>query len=189
MIARIMKVLVVTAACAAVLYAIVLGYETWRDGKVDEGKKAGAAQVQALWDKDVKSRDDAHAQALKDAITEAGRISRLANQGEKNALEQSLARARADVVAAGRAAADGQRLRDDIAAANSAALALDMPSVAACPAQFVQQRALAVRARDLLGRCSARLESLAAGTDRAITGLTLKLETALSYIVAVSPVP
>ena len=65
--------------------------------------------------------------------------------------------------------------------------ALDMPSVAACPGQFVEQRALAVRARDLLGRCSARLESLAAGTDRAFTGITLKLDTALSYIIAVAP--
>lgn len=187
MITRILTWLAVIAACAAVLYAIVWGYETWRDGKVAEGDRAGAARVKAQWDKDVKTRDDAHAAELKTAIAEAGRMARAANQGEKDTLNTSLARARTDLAAANRAAADGRTLRDTIATANSAALTLDMPSIAACPGQFVEQRALAMRARDLLGRCSARLESLAAGTDRAFTGLTLKLDTAMSYIAAVAP--
>ena len=64
MIARVLAWLAVAAACAAVLYAIVWGYETWRDGKVAEGDRAGAARVQALWDDD---RAKAQAQTIEDA--------------------------------------------------------------------------------------------------------------------------
>lgn len=184
---RILLWVAVAMACVLAIKFTVGAYESHMAKAVDRGDERGAARVKGEWDKDIKTRDDAHARELKAAITEAARMARAANQGEKDALEQSLARARADLAAAGRAAADGRQLRDSIAAANAAALALDMPSVAACPGQFVEQRALAVRARDLLGRCSARLESLAAGTDRAFTGLTLKLDTALSYITAVAP--
>ncbi len=109
MIARILVWLAVIAACAAVLYAIVWGYETWRDGKVAEGDRAGAARVQALWDAD---RAQAQAAALEKRRLDAVETERRLKAQEENqrAQNRQIADARRDAERAA-ASADGLQLR------------------------------------------------------------------------------
>lgn len=187
MIARILTVLAVIAACAAVLYAIVWGYETWRDGKVAEGDRAGAARVQAQWDADkVKRAGEKDAAVAAARADEQGKAD-AAVKGERDArlkAEQQVARYRD---AAGRSAAAAGGLSGHIADLDRAARAIDLPAAAACPGEFVKQRDAAIRARAVLNACQQEYRSLAAAADDAIGTITLRLDTALSYIAAVAP--
>lgn len=159
MIARILAWLAVAAACAAVLYAIVWGYETWRDGKVAEGDRAGAARVQALWDDD---RAKAQAQTIEDArLNAAEGLRRLnAHQENQRAQDAQLARARRDAATA-TAAADGLRLR-----ASTYLDAAGCGTVATDAALECIRKAVA-SITDALGQCGGIARQVAAEADDA----------------------
>jgi hypothetical protein len=91
----IVKWALVGAICAGLVFAIVWGYERWRDAKVAEGDARGAARVQTLWDAD-KVRAAAHAvEASRQAAAET--LRRINKQQEnERAKDQLLAVARRD---------------------------------------------------------------------------------------------
>ena len=159
MIARVLAWLAVAAACAAVLYAIVWGYETWRDGKVAEGDRAGAARVQALWDDD---RAKAQAKTIEDARLNAAEGLRRINAHQENQRVQDaqLARARRDAATAA-AAADGLRLRAStyLDAAGCGTVATD--TALECIRKAVAQ------ITDALGQCGGIARQVAAEADDA----------------------
>jgi hypothetical protein len=170
-----------------VLYAIVWGYESWRDGVVAEGDAQGAGRVQDLWNKDKVARAAAAAKEVAKAREDEQEKAREAVKGERHAREQAESRAAAAAAAANRATAAVGGLSGNIAALDRAARALDLPSAAACPGEFGRQRDAAIRARALLGACAARHRDLAEAADGAVGAVTLKLDTALGYIRAVAP--
>lgn len=167
MIARILMWLAVIAACAAVLYAIVWGYETWRDGKVAEGDRAGAARIQAKWDADRVTRAAEAVEAARQAAAET--LRRLSKQQENQRAQDILiAQVRRDAAGA-TAAADGLRLR--------ASTYLDAAGCGASAGDAALEciRKAAAKVGDILGQCAARHTELAAAADDA-RGRGLKCE-------------
>jgi len=184
---RIVRIALVAALVAAVLFGIVAGYERWRDGKVAEGFKAGAAAVQGRWDQDqVKRAGDVLAHVAKARKEEQDRAA-LAAKGERDAHARSAAKAASDLVAARSAAAAAGGLSGVVADLDRAARAAGLPTAATCPGAFVEQREAAIRARAVLGACSAEYSALAAAADDRERALTLRLDTAMSYINAIAP--
>ena len=189
MIRTIAKWALLAALVAGVIYGIVAGYEWWRSGVYAEGDAAGAARVQKRFD-DAKLEWAAQTiQEVSAARADEQRMAANAAKGERDArqkAERVAAAARAD---ADRAAAAGSGMSTTIAGLNAAAAALGIPDAASCPAEFVRQRDAAVRARDVLGACSAAYIDLARAADEAFGALTLRLDTALNYIGAVQHAP
>lgn len=186
MIERILVWLAVAAACAAVVFGIVRGYEWWRHGQVQEGKILGRAEVQEKWDEDVRQRDAAKLTNMAIAFTAGKKQAADAAQGERDALKKSNSQAVADLAAARRTAAAVGGLSDHIAALDGSARAIGIPDAASCPAKFVDQRDAAVRARQLFGSCVAEYRSLGQAVDDSWRAVTLKLDTAMSYIGALA---
>jgi hypothetical protein len=181
---RIVIALLVLALGAIVIYGIVAGYEHWRDGKVAEGDRAGAARVQALWNADQVKRAGATLAAVAQARKEEQEAAAKAAQGEKDARDRAEAKAAQLAVAARRSASAAGGLSGQLAALDAAARAAGTPDAASCPALFAQQRDRAIQARALFGSCVAEYRSLGEDADGALAGITLKLETALSWINA-----
>jgi hypothetical protein len=156
---RIVIWILIAALAAAVLFAIVRGYEAWRARVFSEGDTAGAQRVQILWDED---RAAALAQANEDARRNAKETERRlkAQQENDRAQEALLATARRDAAAAA-AAADGLRLRASayLDAAGCSSLAGD-PAV-----ECVRQAAAAIG--DALGRGAEIARRVAADADEA----------------------
>lgn len=177
----------IVALCAGVVLGIVHGYEVWRDAKVAEGDKLGAARTQGKWDADVLERDGEKLAAIQAAREEEQHMAAEAAKGERDAREKAERSAAADRAAAGRATAAHGSLRESIEALDRAARDFDLTNAAALPGELVRQRDAAVRARELLRACSARYVGMAADVDDAWRGITLKLDTALGYIHAVKP--
>ncbi|MBX3653180.1 MAG: hypothetical protein KF686_03280 [Ramlibacter sp.] len=181
--------LVRTAIAAAVVAGIIFAYSSWRNNVLAEGDRAGAARVQAQWDKDKIQRATATLEAVGEARLKEQLSADLTAQGERDAIRKANAQAARDRAAAGQSAAAADKLRDDLEALNVAARALDLPTAAACPSEFARQRAQAIRARELFGACTAEYRALGEAADGALRGITLRLDTALSYIKAVAPAP
>lgn len=161
MITRILTWLAVLAAIALVVGAIVKGYEHWRDAVRAEGDKAGAARVQNQWDEDRASQQ---AQAIEDARQSAKETLRRMNKQQENQHVQDtlLAKVRRDAAGAA-AAVGGLRLRATayLDAAGCGTVASD--SALECI------RKAAGQIGDVLGRCAARHQQLAADADDART--------------------
>lgn len=175
------------ALVAGVIFGIVRGYEWWRDGKVAEGDRAGAARVQQVFDAYKLKQAALQAEAVAKARKEEQDIAAAAAQGERNALDKAQRDAAASKAAAARSAAVAGGLSGNIAALDRAAAALGIPDAATCPARFAEQRAAAVRAREVLGSCVAAYRELGQAVDDSWGAITLKLDTALGYINAVAP--
>lgn len=184
MIRRIVIVLLVIALAAAVLFGIVHGYELWRDAKVAEGDRAGAARVQALWDADKLTRAAATLAAVAQARKEEQDTAAAAAKGEKDARDRAEAKATELAAAARRSAAAAGGLSGKLAALDAAARSAGSPDAASCPRLFAQQRDDAIQARGLFGSCVAEYRSLGEDADAALASLELKLDTALSWINA-----
>jgi hypothetical protein len=180
------------ALCAAIVagigYSIVWGYETWRDAKVAEGDKAGAARIQHQWDDDKVKRAGETVAAVAKARKEEQTAAARAAKGERDANANAAAKAASDLAAAKRATAVAGGLRDHIAALDAAARSLDMPSAAALAGQFVIQRDAAIRARGVLGSCVAEYTALGQAADERTRAIARDFETAMSYVKAVAPV-
>lgn len=174
-------------AIALIVFAVVAGYERWRDGVRAEGDAAGAARVKAQWDADVRKRDTAKLAAVAKAREEEQAAAAAVVKGESDARQKAEARAALDRAAADRARRAGGGLRDDIAALDGAARAVGVPDAATCPGRFAEQRDAAMRARKLLDTCGTRYLELAQRIDESWAGITLKLDTAIGYINAVAP--
>lgn len=168
-------------AAAAIVGAIVTAYNTWHDGAVDEGLRAGRAEVKAQWDADTIKRQAAAITAVKEARKEEQAKAQAAMEVVKNEAESQK---RAAAAATRTAAAAGGVLRD-IASLNAAARSRGLPTAAACPAEFARERDDAIRARELFGSCTAAYRAVAESAD----GLQLKLSTALGFIQVVTPAP
>lgn len=181
---RIVTALLVLALGAAVIYGIVWVYESWRDGKVAEGDRTGAARVQALWDTDKNHRATATITAIEVARREEREAAAAAAKGEKDARDRAEAQASRNAAAASRSAAAAGGLSGQLAALDRAARAAGVPDSASCPGLFAQQRDAAIQARAVLGACVTEHRSLAADADAALAGLELRLDTALSWIRA-----
>ena len=180
------KWLLFIAACVALAYGVVTGYEMWRNSVVDEGVQKGRAQVQADWDEDVRKRDTEKLVAVTLAVAKERAMADAVVQGERDARKKAeeLARTfRADAIAA-RGNASG--LSGDIAALDWAARNIGIPDAASCPGEFEQQRKAAMRARKLLSACSTEYQAVAERVDESWGRLTLQLDTALKYIDAVT---
>lgn len=189
MLETIVKWALVALLVAGVIFGIVHGYELWRDSKVAEGDKAGAARVTAQWDADIKKRDADKLASITAARVDEQKKAKQAAEVESNAQKLAAAKAATDLAAAQRAVAAAGSLSGNIAALDGAARALNLPSAAACPAEFAKQRDDAIRARGLLGSCVAEYRALGQDADSAIRAVTLKLSTALGYITIVAPQP
>ena len=164
MLARIVAIVLVVALCAGVVFAIVTGYELWRDSKLDEGDARGAARIKGLWDAD---RAQAQATAIEQGRQSAAETLRRLNKHQENQRAQDvlLASARRDRDGAV-AAADGLRLR--------AAAYLDAAGCSARAGDSALEcvRAAAAQIGDVLGQCAARHQQLAEAADDArIRGL------------------
>jgi hypothetical protein len=184
MLEKIVKVALVVALCAAVVFGIVKGYEWWRSGVYNEGHTAGQAQVQEQWNKDKLARAAARDAAVATARDEERRIAAQAAQGERRAREDAERKADADRAAAAGAAAAHRGLSGKLASLDGAARATGVPDAASCPAQFARQRDEAVLARELLGSCASRYRELGEAVDAAWTAIELRLDTALGWIRA-----
>lgn len=182
-----LKWLAIAAVIALGVWLLTRAYESHRAAIFSEGDQAGAGRVQALWDADKVKRAGETVAKVAAARKEEQDQAAAAAKGERDALTKAAATAAANRAAAGRAAAHADRLSGDIAALNAAARAADLPEAAACPAQFVEQRNAAIRAREVLGSCVAEYRQLAQDADAAGAAAQLKLDTALSYIHAVAP--
>lgn len=172
---------------AGVIFAIVRGYEWWRDGVRDEGATAGRAEVQEKWDADVRTRDAQKLAAIAKARKEEQDQAAAAVKGEHDARIKAERQAAADRTAAARAERAAGGLHGTIAALDGAARDLGIPDAATCPRLFGEQRDAAVRARAVLAACSAAYRELGTAVDDAWRAITLKLDTALGYIHAVKP--
>lgn len=159
MTARVVRIALVVALCAAVLFGIVRAYEAWRDSVLQEGDARGAARVQASWDDD---RAKALAAQIEEGRRSAAETLRRLNKQQENqrAQETLLARMRRDRDLAV-AAADGLQLR--------AAAYLDAAGCGALAGDSALEciRAAAAKVVDVLGRCGRRLVEVAAGADDA----------------------
>lgn len=181
------KWLLFIGAVAAVVYAIVFGYEMWRDGKVEEGLVLGRAEVQAKWDEDVRKRDSEKLVAVTVAVAQERAMGEAVVQGEKNA------RLKAEKLALGYKADATVALNNlggmsgNIAALDWAARNIGIPDAAACPGEFEKQRNAALRARKLLSACSTENQGMGERVDAAWAALVLQLDTAISYIDTVKP--
>lgn len=184
---KIVKAALLAALVFGVLYAIVWGYERWRDAKVAEGDAKGAGRVQALWNDDKVRRAAETVAAVAKARGEEQAAAAAAIQGERDARAKAESKAASDKAAAGRATAAAGGLSGNIAALDAAARAINLPSAAACPGEFVAQRDAAIRARAVLGACVAEYRQLGQDADDALRAVHLKLDTALSYIAAAVP--
>lgn len=184
---RALQVALVAAICAAVVFGIVHGYELWRSSVREDGLTAGRAEIQARWDADVRKRDAQKLLDIKADREDELEKQRLVNQGERNAKQRHEQRAAADRAAADRSAAAAGGLRDSIDALDRAARDLNLADAASCPGELGRQRDAAVRARHMLRACSEEYRGLAGAVDSAWTALSLKFDTALSYIHAVKP--
>jgi hypothetical protein len=176
---------------ALLLVGGLFAFNRWIQGERgdarDAGVKSGQAEIQGKWDKDVIERDRKQAEAVNEARREERRMAATAAQGERDAREKAESQARSDRAAAAAAAAAERGLSGDIAALDDGARALGIPGVAACPAEFVRQRDAAVRARGLLGACATEYRELAAAVDDTWRAITLRLDTAMSWIASVQP--
>jgi hypothetical protein len=92
---RIVIALLVLALAAAVLFGIVHGYEAWRGHVFNQGDTAGAARVQALWDKDKIARDKDTLRKVAEARADEQRMAADAAKGEANARRRAEDRAQA----------------------------------------------------------------------------------------------
>lgn len=188
MIASIVRIVLVTALVAAVLFGIVWGYETWRDGKVAEGYRAGAAagaaKVQALWDAERKESDRTTLLTIALARQEEQEIAAKAAKGERDARDRAEAQAQREAAAAHRSRAAAVSVREQLAALDAAAAVAGVPSAASCPSEFAAQRDAAVRARAVVGACTAEYQLLAERAGRERADFELRLDTALSWIRA-----
>jgi hypothetical protein len=186
---KIVKAFLVLALCAGIVFAIVKGYETWRGHIYAQGDTAGAARVQQLWDKDVERRDAIAAKAVADGRKQEREQAAQAMETEREARRNAEKLASLAQASAARSAAAAGGMSGHLAALDAAARGGGLPAAAACPGQFVEQRDAALRARALLGSCSAEYQRLGQDADDALDAVTLKLETALGYIAIVGPKP
>jgi hypothetical protein len=156
---KIAGALLLAALAIALLFGTVHGYELWRDAKVAEGDRAGAARIQALWDKDTQRRQAAQIELDRQAAAET--LRRLTVQQEnQRAQDARLAQARRDAAAA-HAAADGLQLRATAYLAAAGCGDRTGDSALECVRQA------AAKVVDVLGRCAGRLVDLAAAADDA----------------------
>lgn len=169
---------------AAVIGAIVKGYEHWRTAVFTEGDAAGAARVQILWNGDKIARDKAQALAVDAVRTEERKQAAQAAQGEKDARDRAESKAVEQAAAARRATAAAGGLSGNLAALDASARAAGVPGAAACPGLFAEQRDRAIQARALLGSCVAEYRQLGADADVALAGIELKLDTAIGWMRA-----
>jgi hypothetical protein len=181
---RILIALLLAALAVALVFGTVKGYEHWRDAVRAEGDKAGAARVQALWDKDIEKRDADTMKKVAEARADEQRMAADAAKGEADARRHAEERAQAHANAARLSTAAAGSLRDDLAALDGAARALGIPDAASCPREFARQRDEAIRARAVLGACVAEYRQLGQDADDAVAGLELRLDTALTWIRA-----
>lgn len=184
MTAKVVRIALVAALCAVVLYAIVAGYEWWAGRQVAKGDAAGAARVQLLWNADKMARDKAQAAAVSAARADEQKMAAAAAEGEKNARDRAEARAKDEAAAARRSAAAAGGLRGDLAALDNASRGAGIPNAASCPGEFAKQRDHAIRARALFGACVAEYRLLAEDAAADSAHLQLRFESALSWIRA-----
>lgn len=167
------------ALCA--IAAVIFGYTTWRNSILADGRAAGKAEVQKLWDDETRQR-----QAV--AITAGENFRKQERRDALRVTENEIETRKNEKLAAtavARAAAADRGLLGHIAALDAAARSRGMPTAASCPSWFERERDNAIRARGLLGQCTAEYRAVAGAAD----GLQLKLTSALSYIAVVAPTP
>jgi hypothetical protein len=187
MLQTIIKWALTAAIVFGVLYGIVLGYEHWRDSVLDEGDMRGAARVQQLWQQDSIKRAATAASATKAARLEERNHAAQAMEVEREARRNAEKVAAVAQASAARSAAAAGGLSGHIAALDAAARSGGLPAAAACPGELVKQRDAAIAARALFGSCVAEYQSMGQDADGELDALTLKLDTALSYIHIVAP--
>jgi hypothetical protein len=137
---KILGALLLAALAVALVFGTVKGYEHWRDAVRAEGDAAGAARVQALWDKDIEKHDADTLKKVAEARADEQRMAADAAKGEADARRRAEERAQAQAAAARAASAAAGGLRDDLAALDGAARALGIPDAASCPGEFARQR-------------------------------------------------
>lgn len=184
-----LKWFIVVGICAAIVFAVVRGYEWWRDGVRAEGVTSGQQEVQGKWDADVRIRDEQKLKDIAAARTEEREKAAKAAEGERNARDKAEREAVASRAAADRSSTAVGGMRGTIASLDRAARDLGIPDAASCATEFAKQRDAAVRAREVLGSCVSEYRELGKAADDAWDAVTLRLDTALGYINAVAPAP
>ena len=187
MMEKILKGAAVAAICAVVVFGIVRGYETWKSTIGAEYDKAGAARIQGRWDADVILRDELKLKAVNAARAEEKAIAAAAAKGELNARKNAEQRAKVAEADAALSTTVLGGLRDQAVELDRIAGAIGVPDAATAAAEFVKQRADAVRARKLLTACGAEYQDMGRRTDESWNAISLKLDIALGYIDAVAP--
>jgi hypothetical protein len=186
---KIVKAALVLALCAGIVFAIVKGYELWRGHVFQQGDVAGAAREINLRNKDTIARAASAAKAISDARADERKTAAQAMETEREARRNAEKLAQLAQAAAARSAAVAGGMSRNIAALDAAAIGSGLPTAAACPGQFVEQRDAAIRARALLGSCVAEYRQLGEDADGAVDAIALRLDTALRYIAIVGPKP
>lgn len=160
--------------------AVIFGYTAWRNSLLSDGRVAGKAEVQKLWDDETRQR-----QAV--AITAGENFRKQERLDARRVSENEIETRKNEKVAAAavaRTAAVNRGLLGRIAALDAAARSRGLPTAASCASEFERERDAAILSRGLLGQCSTRYREVAGAAD----GLGLKLSSAMSYIDVVKPV-
>lgn len=181
---RVLIWLAVVAAAVALVFGVVTGFEHWQAGLRADGDRAGYARCDGERKQERIKQADRAAREVATARREEQETAARAAEGEKDARDLAEARERQQAAAARRAASAAGGLSGQLAALDAAARAAGTPDAASCPGQFAQQRDAAVAARALLGACVTEYRSLAADADGALSGVELRLDTALTWIRA-----